>query len=153
MCCRRRILNCFLQLLHQAHSAPALGLQIPSHPGHRVLDWMIWLAGRTRFVWVLSMCCCSQFLLGWWRGICICGRRSCTCFALLFLWTTRCCTHGNSQLASLLPHGFVSTVKSACHISLGRKLCMRWLLHAHWLSPHWPVVYIPFLSGETRFSS
>ena len=31
MCCRRQILNCFLQLLHQAHSAPGFGLQIPSH--------------------------------------------------------------------------------------------------------------------------
>ena len=43
-------LNCFLQLLHQAHSAPGLGLQISSHQGHRVLDWMIWLAGKARFV-------------------------------------------------------------------------------------------------------
>ena len=57
----------------------------------------------------------------------------------------------HNWLSSLLPHGFAFQYQSACRISLGRKLCLSWLLDVHWIFPHWPVVSIPFLSVKPVF--
>ena len=141
MCCRRRILNCFLQLLHQAHSAPGFGVTNSDASGTLCVG-LDDLAGREG---PLSLGFVNVLLQPIFAGLVFVVGTGCGASA--FVGSPAPAARGRSRgilaiapmanhnwPSSLSPHGFASNVSLRATFRWAEKLCMRWLLHVHWLS-------------------